>query len=919
MRLFSKFQALFRRGKLEAEMSEEMRHHVELQTELNIKAGMNTEDARYAALRQFGNVAVIQEQAREGRGLVWLEQFGQDLRYAVRMLWKSPGMTATAVLTLGLGIGVNAALFAVYDILALRPLPSRAPEELVDIRGRNEQRAGGADSTFSYPDYLDYCAGTEAFSDLVAVTQIGVRLPDVIPPEADSTADSGHDLVVFQAVSGNYFSVLGTEIALGRDFLPEEAGLQAGRPVIVLSHHFWQTQLAGDPRVLGRVLMGQEPRGPARTAYTVIGVAAPDFVGQSPLPPAGWIPLTGAPYPRIDDRTKNVVAMTGRMRAGLSPEQAKADLDVIAQRLDRAYPAERRANAVQLLPAMRILNIGLNREVVIAMSPVLLGFALVLVVACLNVANLLLARGVTRQHEIGVRLVLGAGRGRIVRQLFAENLLLCALGAGVALLLAIWSLEVLKPVLVSALAAEPKAQNFVRLIEIELDRRIIGFGALLAVVAGLTAGLVPALHSVRRDGVFALKRDGSVFGRKMTPSRLRGLLLVGQVAICLALLAVCGLMTGRLLRMRAAGTGFATDGVYLVAATASAGTASALASDPWGAVEALRTLPGVAAACAVAEIPLRKPGYNVRSVITKAGGQEQASISYNRVSPGFFDAFGVPVLRGRAFTQREMLSGAPVVVVSEAAAQQLWPGQEPLGQILAVDEVVFEPRAGSGGVAANRRFRDCEVIGVSRDFRSNWEANFKGQLLLFPLPPKGAPANILMRVESDSAAVVRGVEQTAAAAGMPIKFKKSLAEIVDQGLWPFRAFAGISGALTGLALLLAIVGLYGVVSFGVNQRVREIGVRMALGASAEGVTGLFVRQGMRLVAWGVVLGLAGGTGFALLLAKTMPGTDFAGTLAFRTAVFAVVTTLLVIVSLVACWLPARRAAKVDPMIALRAE
>ncbi len=908
----------FRKDKFETEMAEEMRHHVELQTELNIKAGMNAEDARYAALRQFGNVAIIQEQARAVRGWLWLEQFGQDLRYACRQLVRTPGVTLTIVLTLALGIGVNAALFAVYDILALRPLPTRDADGLVDIRGLNHKRGEGSDGRFSYADYLDYNEGTEAFSDLVAVTEIGVRLPELAPPETEAMETSRSDLVLLQAVSGNYFSVLGTDLAQGRDFRAEEAGLHSGRPVLIVSHQFWQGRLRCDPNVLGRVLMTQQRRG-EQTAFTIIGVAAPDFVGQSPLVPAGWIPLTAGALP-LGDRAQHLVAMTGRLRAGVSAEQAKADLDVIAQHLAQAYPEKRRAESVSILPAMRILNLGMNAQLAMALSPVLLGFVLVLVVACLNVANLLLARGVTRQHEIGVRLVLGAGRGRLVRQLFAENLLLCALGAAAALLLAMWSLQALKPALVSALAAEPKAQAFVATINIGLDRRIIGFGALLAVVAGLTAGLAPALHSVRRDGMFALKGTGTAFGQKLTPARLRSLLLVGQVAVCLTLLAVCGLMTGKLLRIRASSTGFAMDGVYVMlkpSAVDSAG--SAYAQDMLGSVETLRTLPGVASACIVADIPLRKPGDNVRSVPVMVPGEKPTRISYNKVSAGFFEAFGVPVVRGRAFTPREISGGAQVVVVSESAAQRLWPGQEALGKVLAVDDSLFVQRTGPETGEPGQAYRDCEVIGVSRDFMSNWGGSKDRDLMLLPLPPKVAAGSILVRVETDSASVLRGVESTAAAAGVPLKFAERLATVVDRGLWPYRAFAAISGTLTALALLLATVGLYGVVSFGVNQRTREIGVRMALGATTERVTGFFVRQGMWLVAWGVVLGLAGGTGFAALLAKVMPGADFHGTLAFRCAVFAVVTVLLAGVALVACWLPARRAAKVDPMVALRAE
>jgi macrolide transport system ATP-binding/permease protein len=909
---------LFRRRTLEAEMTEEMRLHVELQTELNVKAGMEPVDARLAALRQFGNVALIQEQAREAWGGVWWEQFWQDMRYAVRMLVKTPGMSAIAVLTLALGIGVNAALFTVYDIVALRPLPCRDPDQLVNIRGRNEQVRGGINSNHSYPDYLDYCAGSQAFSDIVASTEIKVKLPEEAPLEMEAGEDSELGAVTLQLVSGNYFSTLGAELAMGRDFLPEEAGLHAGRPVMIVSHLFWQSRLQGDPNVLGRVLMTHDRRGPRRTAYTIIGVAAPDFVGQSPIAPAGWVPLTGTSYPR-DDRSQRMLWLTGRLRAGVAPAQAKAELDTIAQRLAQTYPEERRANAVLLLPAMRILNIGLNPQFLLAMSPVLLGFALVLVIACLNVANLLLARGVTRQHEIGVRLVLGAGRGRLVRQLFAENLLLCALGAGAALLPAIWTLQALKPLLLSVLASEPEARNFVRMIDIGLDHRIVGFGALLAAVAGLTAGLVPALHSVRADGVFALKHEGSAFGRNMTPSRLRGLLLVGQVAVCLTLLAVCGLMTGKLLRARAAGTGFVTEGVYLVTPSASGGAVNALASDPLGSVEDLRAFPGVTSACLVADIPLRRPGDNLRSVAVMVDGVKPQRISHNRVSAGFFESFGVPVVRGRAFTLRETLVGAPVVIVSESAARRLWPGQEALGKVLAVDDTLFVQRPAMGAAEPERGYRECEVIGVSRDFMSEWAGTQGKDLMFLPLAAKGAAASILVRVRSDSAESLRGIEQTAAAAGMPVKFQEKLATIVDRGLWPFRAFAFISSLLTALSLVLATVGLYGVVSFGVNQRTREIGIRMALGATAERVTGYFVRQAMRLVAWGVAVGLVGGVGFRVLITKVWHGVDFEGTPAFRGGVFVAVTGILIVVALVACWLPARRAAKIDPMVALRAE
>jgi predicted permease len=926
MSLLTKFRAFLRRGKLDAEMTEEMRHHVELQTELNLKAGMSRENARYAALRQFGNVAIIQEQAREARGWVWLEQFGQDLRFAGRMLWNAPGTTLTAVLTLALGIGVNAALFAVYDIATLRPLPSREPDELVDIRGRNGKVAGGVDARFSYLDYLDYCSGTQAFASIAAVRSSLIGLPDELSSEADSVLEARPGLVEVQAVSGNYFSTLGAEIALGRDFLPEEAGEHSGLPVIVVSHLFWQTHLHGDPHVIGRTLSGSDRRFGGRTSYTIIGVTAPDFVGQRPMPPAGWIPLTAHPT-TLTDRTKAFISLIGRMRAGVRPMQASADLSVIAERLAQLYPQERRAAWVDVTPGMRLTDITMNPQFTLAMSPVLIGFALVLVIACLNVANLLLARGIARQHEIGVRLVLGAGRGRLVRQLFVENLLLCVLGAGAALLFAVWALQALKPLVMTMLSGEVEARNVLAAIDIKLDRRIVGFGALLAVVAGLAAGLMPALHSVRRDGVFALKGDGSAFGRRLTPSRLRSLLLVGQVAVCLTMLAASGIMTGKLLQVRRGEAGFSTDKVYQVRPGSFAPAGTTWFSDPLGAVETLRTLPGVTSACLVGATPLRKPGGNVSSGLVKVAGGNPDKIFYNRISAGFFETYGVPLHRGQGFTPREISLGSPVVIVSEGAAKRLWPGREAVGQFLSVDATMLD-RAGPGAAKPNQVYRDFEVVGVARDIKSNWggsklenDADGEGPepLLWFPLPAKGATGSIFVQLRVDSTETMRAVERAAEEAGVPIQFQERLAAIVDHGLTPFRAFAGLSAALSGLALVLATVGLYGVMSFGVNQRVREIGVRLALGATGARVIGLFVRQGMKLVAWGTAFGLAGGAAFAVLLTKALPGARFVSDLTYCCEVFAVVTLFLGTVALVACWLPARRAAKVDPMVALRAE
>ncbi|QYM80323.1 ABC transporter permease [Horticoccus luteus] len=919
MKLWNRFSTLFARRRLEREMSEEIRAHIDGLTERNIAAGLSPEEARYAALRTFGGVEQIKEQARDVRGWRWFDETLQDLRFALRMMRKSPGVTFTAVLTLTLGMGVNAALFSFYDFVILQPLPSRQPNELVDIQARNEQVPGRIDPRFSYPDYLDYCAGTQTFSDIVAVAPLRAYLPEETPAVIGSPQESTTRGISLQAVSGNYFPGLGGEIALGRGFLPGEAGLHSGRPVMVLSHLFWETHLHKDAKVLGTTLAIRDLDGKKReTAYTIIGVAAPSFLGQSADTPAAWIPLTANPA-ELGDRLRPLVSLTGRMKAGVSPPQAKADLDAIARRLEQQYPAERRPTSVHLAPGMMLVDSEYLTKVLMPMSPILLGFALTLVIACLNVANLFLARGITRQHEIGVRLALGAGRGRIVRQLFAENFLLCGLGAVAAMLLAIWTLQGLRPIAMSAFADLPEVRNYLGTIQIGLDWRIIGFGALLAAVAGLTAGLVPALHSVRRDGVFALKREGSALGRKMTPPRLRALLLVSQVAVCLTLLSVSGLMTGKLMKMDRSDSGLSMERVYQMKASDTAGAGTLLAQDPLGAIETLRTLPGVASACLVSEIPMRKPGDNFSGINVKIADGKPQGFAYSRVSAGFFETCGVPVLRGRAFTPREVVNGADVVIVSETAAERLWPGEDAVGKFLSVDVATLDRESGQPAPETNQNFRPYAVIGVAGGIRNNWSQNDRKQLLWFPPSAKRVSGSILVRLQTDSRAVLPGVERMAAAAGVPLEFKEKLATIVDRSLWPFRAFARFSSVLSGLALIMATIGLYGMMAFGVNQRVHEIGVRMALGATAERVTALFVRQGMRLVAWGTAVGLGAGTAFAVLLGKALPGAGFAGDMMFRGVVFAVVTAFLFTVALLACWLPARRAAKVDPMEALRCE
>ncbi|HWA09647.1 MAG TPA: ABC transporter permease [Opitutaceae bacterium] len=905
MKFFRKIRTLFRRRKLDSEMAEELRAHLEQQTEHNLAAGMSPEEARAAAQRQFGGVEQIKERARDQRGLVWLEHALRDVRYAFRSLVKSPSFAVTAVLTLALGIGVNAALFTVYNIVALRSLPVRDPDALVKIAG---QRKGAFYPGFSYAEYLGYRDGNHVLSGLVAVNEAQARLSGSESLVRDPLFQGrDRDSLPVQFVSDNYFSVLGGEMALGRGFLPEENRSPGAAPVVVLSHLFWTRQLNGDPNVIGRTLTFS-----GRT-FTVIGVTSPEFVGQQPAPPAAWLPLMmwGRPAD-YGPKGMPTFRLIGRLLPGVTMGQVKADFDLIATRLETELPNPEAKDSVRLERGMRFVDIPLDAKTLAATTPLLLGFALVLVIACTNVANLLLARGVTRQHEIGVRLTLGAGRGRVIRQLLTENLLLCAVGAVVGLALALWTLQILQPIILGRLPAEwgmeVRRWYFLKMTP---DWHVAAFTGFLTVVAVLAAGLLPALHASGTSLVSHLKNEGTLFGRRLRQSRLRSLLVVAQVAVCLMLLSCAGLLARNLFALRHADVGFDPGAVFLVNAAPKAVPADRQAA-ALAAVATLNGLPGVAAASLGSDAPLL--GRSATTVLVRTdggtgpGGAMEKMKSF-AVGANFFPAFGLKLRRGRGFEEADVRSGARIVVVSESLAKRLWPGQEAVGRTIGVSEAAFSGGPWTGAVSA------CEVIGVAPDVTSQVYRDTP-EIVYLPLLSTVASSGVMfLRPRSPSAAAWAEIVQAADAAGLTLRVDRRLADYYEEQVLPFFGAAVLSGALGGLALLMASVGLYGVMAFGVNQRVREIGIRVALGATAKKVIGLFLRQGMGLVAVGIALGLGGGALFALMLRKILPGLPEP----FDPLAFGGVTLVFTLVALLACWLPARRAAKVDPMVALRAE
>lgn len=901
MMWWTKIRTLFFRRRLEREMAEEMQAHLDELTERNLAAGMSATEARHAARRAFGGVEQIKERARDVRAFRWLEQGWQDLRYAVRSLTRSPSFTITAVATLALGVGVNAALFSLYNAVALKSLPVADPDRLVRITGRSAQGAmiGG----FGYAEYLAYRDGSHTLQGLLAFAERrwAIQREGEAPPEMDLNGNSAN-MVMVEMVSENYFEVLGELVQFGRGFQSDE--MHTGEPVIVLSHMFWQTQLHGDLNVIGTSL-----RLDGRM-YTVIGVTPPGFSGEQALAPAGWLPYSqwSSQPDDFEAAGPQGFRLIGRLKPGVTEAQAKADLDAIAAKWAADFPGEKAKTSVYLKRGLPFTEIAPTGRGLIALGTLFFGFALVLVIACTNVSNLLFARGISRQREIGVRLALGAGRGRIIRQLLTENGLLCLVGAVVGLGLGIWLLQAVLPLLLAPVAP----QALLMAINPWPDWRVVGFTAVLTLGATLAAGLLPALYTARADFNAVLHQDGAAWGGRLTPGRLRRLLLIVQVAVCLMLLSCAGVLARGLLSLKTNERGFDPHAVFTAALIPNATMADkALALRQ--ALTAVRTIPGVAGIGMVHPMPFGE-SYGVRTriqVVGAAAGGADQEVQTSFITGGFFETLGVSLQRGRTFGEIEQQAAARVIIVSESLARQLWPGQDAVGKTLAVNEEAF-----GRGQVTKAVFRECEVIGVAPDVATQTGEDGHRAMLYQPLAfDRPVYAGVMLRPYRDAIAARIEVARAAQGRGVGVQWGRPLSAKVEQMEQVFLGFAVLSCSLGALALTMASVGLYGLMTFAVNQRVREIGVRIAVGATAGAVVGLFVRQSMRLVAIGLGLGLLGACMFALFLEKVLFG--FSG--ALDPVAFGVVTVIFAVIALFACWLPARRAAKVDPMIALRAE
>jgi predicted permease len=881
-------RGLFRPEAVIRDIDEELRAHVEMETEANVRRGMSPEEARRAARLSFGNYDGVRDAAYGVKGGGALETLLLDVRYAARMLAKRPGFALVAVVTLALGIGANTAIFSVVNAVLLRSLPLPEPERLVALSETSKKTPVMA---VPYATYLDWRARQTVFESM------GARMPagGVLTGEGEPERITG------RLVTASFFETLGVRPAVGR-FFGEAEDRAGGPPVMVLNHGLWRRRFGADPSVVGRrVLYNGEP-------WTVVGVMPQgfDFYGANNANNDFFIPLgTWADRPFMRDRGSHTVMVTARLRPGVTVAQARAEMQTIAAALEREHPASNTGVSV----ALNSLLDDYVGDVRPALWTVSAAVLLVLLIACANVTNLLLARAPSRRKEMAVRTALGASRRRVVRQLLVESLLLAAAGGAAGLLLAWWGVDVL-------VKLNPDAVP--RMEEIAVDARVLGFTLTATLTTAVVFGLAPALQTSKVDLNDALKEGGRGASGGAGSRRLRHALVAVEVAVSLVLLVGAGLLFQSFRHLTRVDAGFEPRGVLTLRLRLPDAKYREAAQSMGFLREVVRRvggLPGVEGVSVATGFPLgpgHNQGYAVEGEPEPQTTAERSPSLSQSVGEGYFRTLGIRLLAGRDFDARDTAESPSVVIVDEALARRHFPE--------APFESVLGKRLRFGGEGEPWR----EVVGVVRHVRHNGPEQEARPGIYRPwtqMSPRSLAdftraMDLIVKRESDPEGLVPLVRREVQAVdpGQPLANVRTLQSLLDEAVAPRRFSAALVGAFALIALLLGAVGLYGVMSYAVSQRTHEIGIRMALGAQRGRIMRTVLAQGMALVVVGVGLGLAGSLAAARLIAGQLFGVTPTDPLTIGG-----VAALLVAVALAACYLPARRATKVDPIIALRYE
>jgi ABC-type antimicrobial peptide transport system permease subunit len=861
-------RALLRRSRAECELDEELRYHIERQTEQNIRLGMSPEEAHDAARKAFGGVEQAKERSRDARGVRWLEDLLQDLRYGARMLMKSPGFTFIAALTLALGIGANTAVFSLVDAFMLRLLPVKDPEQLVFVKAISPQ--GRMTGGFSYGIFEQFRDRSRSFSGIFAYDMT----------RFSATARGQPEMISGDFVSGGYFDVLGVSALRGRTFTAADD--QPGKePVAVISCGYWERRFGSDPEAVGQTIyVGKLP-------VTVIGVTPPEFFGRQVAGAPPEIVLPMFLHEQLALRDHNTFAVMARLKPGVSIEQARAELDVIYhQVLRQEAGAQPHARAEQELRARRIeLRSGLRGELEFGSNDrlrvriVLAIVGLVLLIACVNVANLLLARASVRQKEIAVRLSLGAGRWRLVRQLLTESVLLALLAGALGLLLAHWLVDIFFKVL-PFYGGDTTAFN--------IDLRILAFTGVVSLLVGVLFGLIPALLATRIDLNQMLKGAEGRTASRRARQRLAKSLVIAQVALSLALLLGAGLLIRSLRQVYAVDVGFDRDKVlHMWVYPTLLGYDYEREMRLYSALlERFRAQPGVASA-SLSRYNLPKDG--------------------NFVGPGFFETLGLGMARGREFSAADTATSPKVAIINEVTAQRYFPNANPVGQPLP-EELRRQGRLG----------RDVQIVGVARSFKRYLRQERPGDGIFIPYtqaPPESLGQIVFyVRATGDPVSLIPALRQQARAVepDLVLLNPQTITAILEYDESDERALAALLSFFGALALALAGIGLYGTMSYAVSRRTTELGIRMALGAQKRDVLWLVLREALWQVALGVVIGVPLALAGTRLIASLLFGVRADDPMTISVSSFAMLA-----VALLAGYIPARRATKLDPLVALR--
>jgi predicted permease len=880
------FTRLFRRDRLDADMDDEIRFHLAERTAELRRFGLDEDEARRRARLDFGAVENFRTECRETRRFHLLHDFFEDMRFGVRLLRRNPGFSLLALFCLTIGIGANATVFSWIEGILLRPYPLVAHQERMMALTSTERGVAGAvgnASGTSWPDFQDFRRECSLFDAFIVSRITGTTLS--IGDRAERATGS--------IVSANYFDALGVPPIMGRGFLPEEDTGRNAHPVAVISYRLWQSRYHGDPAIVGKTQVLNGVR------HTIVGVAPQGFDGtfvgwainfwvpvsmQETFEPGGYM---------LEDRGARWIEGFAIRKPGVTEAQAQAELSAVAQRLETAYPQTNRNRGAKLYPLWQTPFNGAGLMLP-TLSVALAVVIAVLLIVCANVSNLLLVRGLARRHEMGVRLAIGARQGRLLRQLLTEGLLLSILAAIGGLLLANWSRNLM------ILMIPPRAGLRVHMPG-EVDWRVMMLSVALCIGSAIVFGLVPAAQSSRIDLAGALKAEsaGVVGGHRR--GLLRSSLVLVQVALSFVLLVATGLLLQSMRSMQNASPGFALDhvltsGIDFVAAGYDPRRIRDFQDQ---LVERVRGLPGVESAAVARIVPFGYRGYTQAPVTfdgSTAPADDLPNIAFNEVGPDYLATMGIPLLSGREFTRADDESAPPVAIVNQTLAEQFWPGQNPIGRRIRVKD------------------RWMQVIGVAHNAKVRSLTEAATPFFYVPVRQNAPGGNLELRTTMSPQAMAQALvrEIHALDANLAPVEVITMREQVERTMAPQRIALGMISAFGALALLLATVGLYGVMSYTVSQSTRELGLRMALGAAPRELVALVMKYGFVLTAIGVSLGVTTALALSRLLGYLLYGVSPRDPIAFAAAFVA-----MTFASCLACFVPAWRAARIDPLRALR--